>query len=230
MKFFVQGRVTPERADVSFSPQVWASPGGDKITVSCQASQLSVFADLASTEGHIDAFIVAEQVAQAVVSALGFALGSGYAVELLQVANEAGEPMVFGVRPGNLEFDQPLLTFARASELVTRDIFFRLALQDYVRAMTETLDCAHYCYRSIEAIKSSFDAADAARGWAEMHAALDTSRTEIDEKIKLFADPVRHGNWSQFRSTNAAQRNGMLVLTQDVLRRYLDLKSPPSSA
>lgn len=43
--------------------------------------------------------IVAEEIATILVGALGFSLGSGYWVELIQVTEEEGTPHVFGVRP-----------------------------------------------------------------------------------------------------------------------------------
>lgn len=220
MRYTVFGRVLPERANVWFKPHVWQSSSGDSITVSCDASQLSISADLPSAEGYIDAFIMAEYVAQAIVSALGFALGTGYAVELLQVVTETGESHTFGVRPGNLHFDPSDPVFLQAAELAKKDVFLRLALRDYVRAIGQTLDCAHYCYRAIEAITSAFAEAHG-DGWAKMHETLGTTRHEIEAIIKDYADPVRHGHWSAFKPTTAADRNKMLQLTREILARYL---------
>lgn len=160
-----------------------------------------------------------EQVAQAVVSALGFSLGTGYSVELLQVVTETGEAHTFGVRPGNLHFDPSEPVFLEAAEVAKKDVFFRLALRDYVRAMGQTIDCAQYCYRAIEGIKSSFGAGD--DGWPKMHDALGTTRDEFVAVVKDYADPVRHGNWAAFKPTTSAERNGMLQVTRDVLERYL---------
>jgi hypothetical protein len=104
MRYVMSGRVHPERADVSFSPQTWERASGESVTVSCESSQIAVHANLVGVDDHVDAFIVADQVVQAVVSAFGFALGTGYAVELVQVVEERGTAHVFGVRPGNLGF------------------------------------------------------------------------------------------------------------------------------
>lgn len=224
MKYLIFGRVLPERADVFFQPQVWKTQTADAITISCDASQLAINADLPSAGGYVDAFIIAEQVAQAVVSALGFALGTGYTVELLQVVTESNETYTFGVRPGNLHFNPSDPIFIQAAELAKRDVFFRLALRDYVRAIGETLDCAHHCYRAVEAIKSAFAADAHGDGWSKLHQALGTTHEEIDAVVKDFADPVRHGNWSEFKPTTADDRNKMLQLTRDILARYLRSK------
>ncbi|MSQ33862.1 MAG: hypothetical protein EXR60_05540 [Dehalococcoidia bacterium] len=226
MKYVIFGRVLPERAGVWFTPQVWRSPAGDSITISCDASQLSINADLTSAGGYVDAFIMAEQVAQAVVSALGFALGTGYSVELLQVVTETGDPHTFGLRPGNLQFDQDRPVFLQAAELARKDVFFRLALRDYVQAIGQTMDCAHYCYRAIEAIKAAFEANAQGDGWPKMHETIGTTRDEIDAAVKNYADPARHGNWAAFKSTTAAERNKMLEFTRGILARYLKWKLP----
>jgi hypothetical protein len=54
-----------------------------------------------------------------------------------------------------------------------------------------------------------------------MHETLGTTRHEIEAIIKDYADPVRHGHWSAFKPTTAADRNKMLQLTREILARYL---------
>jgi len=177
-------------------------------------------------DGWRTAYIAAEHLTLMVVSALGFALGSGYSVELIQVVEEDGTPHVFGVRPGGLDFtpSDPILN--RALRLAAENVFFRLALRDYVRAIADVSDCAFYCYRSIESVKNSFVPSDGRGSWDEMHAALGTSRDEIDRRVKAFADPVRHGNWVAAPSTDAATRHDILLCTRDVLSKFLDHARP----
>ena len=221
MRYVIIGRIHPERADVSFAPHTWERDTGESVTVGCESSQVVVQANLPSVEDYVTAFITAEQVVQAVVSAFGFALGTGYSVELIQVLEEEGRAHVFGVRPGNLDFTPWQPVFAAASELSKKDVFFRMALRDYARGIRETMDCAFFCYRAIEALKSAFAAKTGRDGWTEMHAALGTSRQRIEAAIKEFADPVRHGNWFSLKPTTSSQRNEMLLLTRDALDRYL---------
>ena len=96
----VQAHVHPERADVSFSRVELNLAGGGTAVASCDASQVTVVLDdVSSVDGWIAARIVATDVANIVVGALGFSLGSGYSVEILQVTEEDGTPHVFGVRP-----------------------------------------------------------------------------------------------------------------------------------
>ena len=224
MQYRIFGRIHPERVGAWLAPQVWQSAEGHSFTLSCDSSQLIVCADFATNMGHLDAFILAEQVAQAVVSALGFALGTGYSVELVQVVSETGEVQTFGVRPGNLHFEPSDPVLLQAAELAKKDVFFRMALRDYARAMSQTIDCAHYCYRAIEAIESAFAAATGGDGWLTMHTALGTTKEEIKATVQDYADPVRHGNWSAVKPSTALERNSMLLLTRDILTRYMRWK------
>jgi hypothetical protein len=229
MRYVVTGRVHPERADLNFHAE-WAIAEGHRIRVTCEASQLCVVLEDAQIDGYVTAFVNAEHFAQTVTSAYGFSLGSGYSVELIQVIEDGGQSHVFGVRPEGLKFDAPQEIFQRAFLLASENLFFRLALRDYVRAVVDTTDCATYCYRAVEALRSAFAFQGAQDGWAEMHRVLRTDRDQITVVIKDFADPVRHGNWAAARVTNGAQRLAMLVLTRDILARYLDYGRPAAAA
>jgi hypothetical protein len=202
-----------------------------KANVSCDASQVTVVLDIPEIDGWISAMVIAEDVASIVVGGLGFSLGSGYSLELIQITEEDGTPHVFGVRPSNPEkLDETLAyaphieVFNRALRLAGRDIFFRLAVRDYLQAINDVADCATYCYRAVESIKSSFVMRSGHDRWDEMHGALGTDRQLITTTIKQYADPVRHGNWVNAKPTDKLIRWRMLSLTRDVLKRYLDFE------
>jgi hypothetical protein len=177
-------------------------------------------------DGYTTAFVNAEHFAQIVASALGFSLGSGYSVEVIQVIEETGRSHVFGVRPEGLKFEHYEPIFQRVFELASVNLFFRLALRDYIRAITDTTDCATHCFRAIEAIKSAFEFQTRLKGWADMHAALGTEEETITKVVKVYADPVRHGNWAAAKATDTSTRMQMLSLTRDILNRYLDYARP----
>ena len=85
MKYVVTGVVHPERANVNIShPPMHPSTGGE-IAIRCEASQLTIVLTDQPVDGYIAAFILAEHLAQAVISALGFSLATGYVVEIVQV-------------------------------------------------------------------------------------------------------------------------------------------------
>lgn len=219
MKYIVIGRVHPERADVVIRQAVVFRPeGGGIITVTCEASQLAVIVDsVPIVDGYIAAVIGAEYFARTAIAPLGFSLGTGYTVEVIQVIEETGEVHVIGTRPGNLAFETDI--GAAALALSKRNVHFRLALHDYMKALSSVLDCAFFCFRAIEALKSSF--APGTDGWSQMHAALGTSRDAIERTIKVFADAVRHGNWPHIKVSTSAERNAMLLLTRDILHNYM---------
>jgi hypothetical protein len=111
--------------------------------------------------------------------------------------------------------------FNDALRLSEHDIHFRLALQDYLRAIVDPLTCAAHCFRAIEGVKSSFNGSTDKAQWAAMHDALKTERNTIDRTVKDHANAIRHGNWRELRPTTNEVRWSMLKLTQDVLRRYM---------
>jgi hypothetical protein len=232
MKYIVTGRVQPERAEVSFGRVHLQFSESGSADVSCDASQLTVVLDLPSIDGWISAKITADEVANIMVGALGFSLGSGYSVEMIQVSEEDGTPHVFGVRPTGdtpeetLGFQDHNIAFTRTFRLAGRDVFFRLALRDFLRAITDVTDCATYCYRAIESIKAAFVLESGIDRWDDMHIALGTSRDNITSTIKQYADPVRHGNWINAKTTDKVIRWQMLKLTREILAKYLDNKEP----
>lgn len=232
MRYIVTGRVNPERADIRFSTIEWQVPNDGRVIAHCDSSQITICLELSSIDGWASAYITAEHFAIIIVGALGFALGSGYSVELIQVTEENGTPHVFGVRPKGptpeqtLGFDPDGPVLNRALQLANANVFFRLALRDYLRAIADPTDCATYCFRAIEGLKSAFVSRTGKDRWDEMHVALGTDRETIDSTIKNFADPVRHGNWINAKSTDGETRWKMLLLTRDILRKYLDHEAP----
>jgi hypothetical protein len=232
MRYVVTGRVHPERANISFSRIEWQIQGDGRAIASCDASQITVVLEFQSIDGWTSAFIAAEQLAHIMVCSLGFSLGSGYSVELIQVTEEDGTPHVFGVRPKGSAPDQTLgfepygPVLNRAFQLANRNIFFRLALRDYLRAINDMADCATYCFRAIESIKSSFVSKTGVDRWDDMHRALGTDRASITATVKDFAVPIRHGNWVNAKSTDGVTRWKMLQLTRDILIKYLDHENP----
>lgn len=226
------GRVHPERADISFG-RIELKIGDDGTAVtSCDASQITVALNDPTLDGWLAAKNVAEEIATIMVGALGFSLGSGYWVELIQVAEEDGTPHVFGVRPGNPVSGEPLIiepqipVFNRAFRLGGHNVFFRLAVRDYLRAINDEKDCASYCYRAIESIKSAIAFKTGVDSWDEMHKILGTGKESITTTIKTFADPIRHGNWIDAKPTDKFIRWKMLSLTKDILLKYLDHEQP----
>jgi hypothetical protein len=226
-RYIAFGRVHPERADVRFTTIPLGIGSGGKAQVFCDSSQLTVVLMDCDLDGYLSAHIAAEHFASLVTNALGFYLGTGYSVELIQIIEDDGTPHVIGARPSGpkgetLGFPDNQQLFEQVLRLSATDMFLRFAVGDYVRAITETGDCATYCYRSIESIKSAFAFKAAVDSWQPMHDALGTNRESIEQTVKRFADPVRHGNWIELPTTTGAQRYAMLELTRNILLSYMD--------
>lgn len=227
MRYLATGRILPERAYVSFSSVNWQFGERGRVSAYADAGQLSVLLDVAEIDGWSSARIFAEHMAHIAVAALGFALGSGYGVEIIQVFEEDCTPHVFGVRHEELRFETSDSVFNRAIRLASDDLFFRLALRDYVRGINDATDCAAYCYRAIEAVQASFAFRTGKNdGWAEMHRALGTDRESIERTVKPYADPIRHGNWASAKPTDGRTRTAILLLTREVLKKYLEHERP----
>ena len=226
MRYVATGRVHPERANVNTGRFSWTSQDGYEITLTCEASQLTVVLENAPVDGYVAAFLMAKHWAQAAVSALGYSLATGYSVELIQLVEESGAVHVFGVRTPGLMFEPWEPVFAASIELSAHDVPFRMALVDYSRALGDEMGCAAYCYRAIEAIKAAFGPGNDSQLWPLMHASLGTNRKVVESVVKMFADPVRHGNWSELPPTDSAQRVEMLRVTRDVLEKYLAFRGP----
>ncbi len=204
------------------------SPGGGTATASCDASQITiVLSDVPDIDGHLTAMVRAIDIANMVVSSLGFALGCGYSVELVQVTDENGTPHVYGVQPKDangttLGFEETNQVFGLAVQLAGGHPGVRSALRDYTAAIADPYFVAFYCYRAVEAIQASFARQPDGSGWEEMHQALGTNKESIEEILKDHADPLRHGKLAQMKPTTAQQRFEMLDFTGNILTRYLD--------
>lgn len=144
---------------------------------------------------------------------------------MIQTVEDDGTPRVFGTRPHGPNGETLAISdeafFGRVLRLSTSDIYFRFATGDYIRAITNTRDCATYCYRAIESIKAAIAFKNGVESWQPMHETLGTDRETIYRIVKRFADPVRHGNWIELPSTTGAERFEMLKLTRDILLSYL---------
>lgn len=233
MRYVITGRVHPERANISFSRIEMSVRDGGRMVASCDSSQITMVLDLPRLDGWMTAMVVAEDIATMIIGSLGFSLGSGYSTELIQVTEEDGTPHVFGVRPENpeqpgetLAFEEYIDVFNRTLQLAGRNIFFRLAIRDYLQAINDVTDCATYYYRAVESIKSAFVLKTGHDQWDEMHAALGTDQVSITSVIKNFADPVRHGNWIAAKPTDKIIRWRMQAMTRDILKKYLDIEEP----
>jgi len=222
MKFFISGKVLPERAAVQFSEIAMDMKQHGYLKITCDAGQLNAIFDT-PIKDVVRAKLTVEHNAQMIVSALGFSLNCGYSVEIINVfsSDEEDQGIVFGVKADTKnEFEQPKI-FKDSLLFSGENVYFRMALRDYMRAITDHMDCAFYCYRALEAITKSYSTGQGSQGWLDLHKDLGTNREDVDNKITNFASPVRHGRWAEAKSTTSAQRMEMLSYTQSILLKIL---------
>ena len=237
MIYVCTGRVHPEHAGVWFSPREIMSPEGWRANAVCEGSQIIItLVDHPRLNDLDGACVIAKEIAEFHVAALGFSLGFGYSVEIFQVTDQNGGTKIFGATPLGAKPNETLRVapdhlpiFAQAAELSIKDVFFRLAIRDYLQAVTNVRDGASYCYRCIEAIKSAFPGKTERDQWDAMHLALGTDRNAIDNVVKRYATPMRHGNWAEAETKPLLLSNHfqMLRLTQDILVKYMNYRSQP---
>ncbi len=227
MKYIATGRVLPERTAVSIQRVKFEYTELGYADISCDASQLSILLDSESISDLLTAKMRAYDAAGMLINALGYSFGCGYTIEITQVTAQDGTAAVFGVTAPSenvfdtLRFSNHQVVFEKSLFLSSRNIFFRFAIRDYLRAILDEMDCAYYCYRAIESIRSAFDNENDSKGWKLMHTNLNTTQLEITSIIKQFADPTRHGNWINAKYTDSGIRWKMLEYTKSVLDKYL---------
>ena len=95
---------------------------------------------------------IAIDLANTFVGALGLALDLAYSVEIVQVIDPNGLLHISGVGYEDGQTDQASkyhrgVDIGRELKLSIRDSHFRMAIRDYLRAITAELDCPFLCYR-----------------------------------------------------------------------------------
>jgi len=225
MKYYITGRVMPERTDVSIPSISTTISTVGTITFECTSSQINMSIDTEHDE--ITAFLFCNHHASVIVSSLGFAKGCHYSIELISIMNENSKSTVFGVQIPELAEKDINSFFDTVIKLSFRDLFFRFAVLDYTKSIATELELPFLCYRAIESIKSRFlndlrelnGKTSDNDAWEKMHDSLQTSREDII-KIKKIADPIRHGNYYSMSSTSSAQRLEILQVTKAIILKY----------
>lgn len=240
MRYVCTGRIHLERVAAGFGRYELRSTVGWKAVVSCQWSQISVvldFPDDTDPMSSLRAQPIAIDLANTFVGALGLALDLAYSVEIVQVIEPNGLLHISGIGYEDGQTDQASkyhtgVDIGRELKLSIRDSHFRMAIRDNLRAITAELDGPFLCYRAIEAIKSSFVTQSSnsdSQAWKTMHKELGTDRAMIEDSLKPYADPLRHGSREESGNFTPLEQTNMLKLTRDVLSKYMDYRTPQTS-
>jgi hypothetical protein len=233
MKYYISGRVIPERADVQIAFHKRKVNNIGILTLSCISSQINMTLELDENVsiGRTSAYLLCKHEANIVISCLGFTLGCSYSVELTSIMNDELEYEVFGVQIRELSFigdeKKREQLFYSLEYLSGFDFFLRFSILDYTRAITNETELPFLCYRAIETIKARFKNelhnkgknAEDKNAWALMHETLKTNKTDL-EQIKKVADIIRHGNYNDLIKSTSDQRLAFLKITRDFIIRY----------
>ena len=228
MKYVCTGRVQPERVGAWFDQDILSLNQGGHATIVCNGSQIiTTLIDISSVNNLETAYLAAKEVAQIYIGALGFSLDLGYSVEIVQVTDQNANTRIFGATPlgtqvGNTPQIAPRPMLNQAAKLSAENILFRRALRDYLQAITDVGDAGFYCYRSIEAIRSSFEGKTTSDQWQAMHSALGTDHPTIKDKVQQYAAPVRHGNWLGTKQLTVSAYQELLRFTRSILVAYMN--------
>lgn len=236
--YVFSGRVYPERASVTLCGEeepikvvVKSNAEGDndlngEISIEIICAQITA---IFRTENNIrDIYTLKNMVSDAIrlhVDTLGYIMGYGLELEVTSVLLPNGSTIVFGV-------DIPILFDAHESRLnkfseimklfaAAEGEFLRRCFADLRRAINNPVDTGFFCYRAIESLKLSFckkECCDEKAGWLKLRNSLKVDRANID-KIKKFADPVRHGDGIRISDK---ERGELFTITWDIVDRYID--------
>jgi len=227
VRYIATGKILPERADIRFPPIEWRIPDEGSVVAHCDASQVTIVLDLPAIDGWATAYLQARHFGLMTVGTLGLALGGAYSIELVQVMAENGNPHVFGAEAvgrlpeETLRLDQPETIFTRGIELANKDVHFRLAIRDYLRAIEDAVDCAMHCDRALDALEAGCAARDGTAP-QPLEAVLGIEPGAIDRLVRPYATPVRVGPRFNAPPTDNDMRWRMLRLVREALLKYLD--------
>jgi len=236
--YVFSGRIYPERSTVTLCGKeaplkavFKSNEEGDneldgEISIEIICAQITA---VFRTENNIrDVYTLKNMVSDAIrlhVDTFGYIMGYGLELEVTSVLLPDGRSIIFGV-------DIPILFGAHESRLnklneimqlfaVAEGDFLRRCFADLRRAINNPVDTGFFCYRAIESLKLSFckkECCDEKAGWLKLRNSLKVKRANID-KIKKFADPVRHGDVIRISDN---ERGEIFTITWDIVDRYID--------
>lgn len=163
-KYICKGRIHPERSNLSFGQFGLKADVSSQIEarIRCENSRVAVDLEVAHGNSLEEVRLRAEEMANIAVQSAGFSIGAECSAEILEIEKEDGEPETIGFIPIGSGSGQTLGLepyediFHKAVQLSSKNVHFRRALRDYLRAITYHEDRAFYCYRAIEAVKAAF--------------------------------------------------------------------------
>ncbi|MDP5191597.1 hypothetical protein [Rheinheimera baltica] len=230
MKFTytLTGLIHPERADVNVSHTTIEFEGNEgKVGFSIYKSKIAFTYQsnrALNSEGFNKLKLFAEDNVRAVVDSLGFLIGCGYDVEIIQgIDNQHDCHLVYGVEETYLK-ELNFIEQVPAMELIKIGnsefgIFIKRCFSDLRLAIRSSKDSPFYCYRAIECLMHYFkvDGIEKKKAWEEFRAMLDISLDDV-MYIKDLSDPLRHGNPNEKLNYD---RKLLLISTWEMVFKFI---------
>lgn len=234
--YFFTGRVIPERAlldTIEFSFQVPPQvdvPEGELFVQVIRSQLFARFVGEGDVANIFTLHNIVEDATRIVLDAVGFHLGYGYDLEIVQMVQaDNNRKQVFGIDVPAVSklCEEAGVTFSHIMfALSVQDgAYLRHALSDLREAIKSPKDTGFFCFRAVESLKSCFAArngisSDKKAAWDEFRAAYGLDKDSI-LAIKSFADPVRHGNIAEIAPISDTDRSQLFVTAWRIVAQFI---------
>ena len=236
--YLLTGLVHPERADVNVSStRIELRDTGDVINFSVYKSRIAFTVEtgvLLNEDGMNSLRLFAEDQVRTVVDSLGFLIGCGYDIEIIQCLEPKSQGhLIFGVEEKYLS-ELNYIDRVNPEELVQLmnsefGVYLRRCLNDLRLAIRVPQDSPFYCYRAIECLTHHFlnnGASNKNEAWQQFRDQLTISKEKI-MYIKGAADPIRHGNPLEAQT---ADRREVMTSTWGIIMSFIEFAKRTSQA
>jgi len=226
------GKAHPERCLVSIGElriEIKNTEGeinGELVFYISLSQIVAVFSCDKQVENYLTLKNSVENLIRTAVDALGYTLACGYDIEIVDMIDSLGNaPIVFGVViPAIVSSAKDAgVTFLNIIDVFkdARGKYLMRCLADLREAIRVPGDTGFFCYRGIESLRQFFIHQEVAKddktSWEMLRTELNVDRSDLDE-IKVFADPLRHGD---FVAISDAERAKVFRLTWSIVNKFV---------
>ena len=233
------GIVHPERAAVTISEITQDLSLADgvnlgRLTLKISASQLNAILETALHD--VDIVTLRNSLLpriESLVDNLGFNLGCGYQVEIVQAINaHTGDVTVFGVGleflQGRFDLEELQIRFKKIAFLCKEieGVYFQRTLALLRNAIRSPFETGLYCFMAIESLRNIYclqsdldPEKDKAKSWNLLRNDLSVTKEFIEQNIKAYADVIRHGG---IRPFTELERITVLKSTWELIEKYIN--------
>ncbi|HCG8574447.1 TPA: hypothetical protein NJ542_003011 [Vibrio parahaemolyticus] len=227
--YMLTGVVHPERADVNVtSTRIELGDSGDVINFSIYKSRIAFTVEtstLLNESGMNSLRLFAEEQVRTVVDSLGFLVGCGYDIEIIQCIEPQHQGhLIFGVEEkylSELNYSELIEPIELVEILNSKfGAYLRRCLNDLRLAIRTPKDSAFYCYRAIECLIHYFlnnGTPNKSEAWQMFRENIGVSKEQI-MYIKKAADPIRHGNPLEVQT---ADRQKVMMDTWAITMKFI---------